>query len=237
VLQRAVQTRVCQEYLKEHFPEYVLHPCKLDARMLGCPMARARVYRLLLKNDDFYWSCSHTFQELAHRVLLDPATPGMMTADDLFVASDIDVSAALNVPVTSHMNYEHQLSRREQQHLAKYRAAFPSSKIYDLSQNPDHRARTNLCDGALCCLTTSNKIWGEMAGRWLIGKELLNAVGVPVLTESAQAARVDRASIEDLQLSEHALTSMSGNSMHVPCVGFSILVAALCVEARPTEIL
>jgi hypothetical protein len=204
--------------------------------MLGCPMARVRMYRLLLKKDAFYWCCAHTFQELAQRILLDPATPGL-TADDLFVASHADVAGALNTPVASDTNFQEKLSSSEQQHLAKYRAAFPGCKVYDLSQNPDQRPRTSLCDGTLCCLTTSNKLWGEKAGRWMVGKELLNAVGIPVMAESAQAARVDKASIEDLRLSEHALTTMCGNSMHVPCVGFSILSAALCVEARPTDVL
>lgn len=226
-----------QEFLKEHFPTHTIHSCKLDARMLGCPMSRVRMYRLLLKNDRFFWSCAHTFDELAEKILLNRANTGPLTADDFFVAGPTDVAAALNTHVARNMNFEAKLSNLEKGFLATYRASYPDRKVYDLSQNPATRARTSLQDGGLCCLTTSNKLWGEKAGRWLVGKELLNAVGVPVMAESAQTARVDKASIQRVHLSEHALTTMCGNSMHVPCVGFAILVAALCIEARPTDVL
>lgn len=43
--------------------------------------------------------------------------------------------------------------------LEAYREMFPNKQFYDLSSNPEFRARTETSDGALMTLTTNTHIW------------------------------------------------------------------------------
>jgi hypothetical protein len=63
----------------------------------------------------------------------------------------------------------------------------------------------------------------------LVGCEMMAACGMPVFARLATAAQVN--TVPTNTFSENSLTTMAGNSMHVPCVGFAILAAMLCTEA------
>ena len=54
---------------------------------------------------------------------------------------------------------EHIKSESAKRFYDGYRQNAPDKKVYDLSQNPDHRQRTETVDGALCTLTTSSNLW------------------------------------------------------------------------------
>ena len=188
----------------------------------------------------------------------------IMTCDDLFTASDVEVRRAVGD------NPRGQLTHAQFSWLAKYKELFPNKVMYDLSQNPGvGRGRTSLKNGsAMCMATSSHRLWSpsqlvqqtrgnpgthascctspsritccihrnmnhqqlrsDQRGRWLIGKELLTALGLPVTGPMAAAARVDPVVVD--MLTEANMAKMAGNGMHLPSVGLAMLAAILCTD-------
>ncbi|CAE7194075.1 unnamed protein product [Symbiodinium microadriaticum] len=79
------------------------------------------------------------------------------------------------------------LSKSAAARLERFSQVFPDSKIFDLSQNPNQRARL----GTTQCptLTKTSIIWNVDAGR---GAELLMAHGLPLAEWAARAMGVDK---------------------------------------------
>lgn len=169
------------------------------------------------------WTSQYSCEELIERILIHQPLP--LTAYDLF-HDDV-------VEKDREKDCEAELTASERRFLQGYRQKFGGRLIFDLSQNPETRGRTSLIDSACPCLTTSSgRLWNESKKRCLLGLELLAATGVPTTPSTARAALVDRVHPE-VGLTDSAITRMCGNAMHIPCVGFAILVAALCVSQPP----
>jgi hypothetical protein len=80
----------------------------------------------------------------------------IMTADDLFFATEADVHRVIGMGDA----YE-RLTEAQRKWLAQYQELFPGKSMYDLSQNPAAgRGRTSLKSGsAMCVATSSHRLW------------------------------------------------------------------------------
>lgn len=103
--------------------------------------------------------------------------------------------------------------------LEKYENKYGSSKaFFDLSQSVK-RARTSLKGGELSCLATSSThLWSVKLGRTLSGKEKFKCQMYPIEKVNLSA------------FSENTLTTMAGNGMFLPNVGFGLLMHLLCIQ-------
>lgn len=102
---------------------------------------------------------------------------------------------------------EKDLTRNQKTHLARYRAKFEGSKFFSLSQNPLERS--------------------EEKQRMVTARESLLTLGFPC-APSCAAAKVDPVDIDNIP--QKKLLDYAGNGMHLPCVGFALLVAVLALQ-------
>ena len=104
-------------------------------------------------------------------------------------------------------------------------AELDDNVVFDISQNP----RKRFCAGymKLSCLRTNTLLWHPASKRWLLPMELALSLGCAVTGSCAQAALMDIDPCLHLYT-----TSMLGNAMHIPCVGFAITVALACAVPR-----
>ena len=80
------------------------------------------------------------------------------------------------------------------------------------------------------CSSSCNAYWNEGKKRWLVADEVLSLMGMPVLAQHAAAGRVDCKPPPPF-VTEAAKFKMAGNGMHVPSVGYAMLVSVLGVRA------
>ena len=107
--------------------------------------------------------------------------------------------------------------RSMQASLERYTRKFPEKSFYDLSQSIE-RARTSLKHGELPCLATSSThMWSVKLRRTLSGKEKLAFQLFPF--KNADLG----------QFKEKTLTTMAGNGMFIPNVGYALLSHVLCI--------
>lgn len=209
-----------EEALARELTDYTIHAATYDARQFGFPMSRTRVYRILTGPRARWRKEAPSFQEIADAALADLETNRpKMTADDLFTEG-----------VGAQNEFFFKLTPWQRDNLEAYRRKFPNEHVYDLASSCCRdRGKTSLKDGTLMCITTNSaRLWNDKYHRWLSANELLGAVGVPSSEALATAARVPPVVMTGV--SEAARVTLSGNSMHVPSVGFALLCAALFVE-------
>ena len=108
-------------------------------------------------------------------------------------------------------------SRSMQASLERYTRKFPDKSFYDLSQSIE-RARTSLKRGELPCLATSSThMWSVKMGRTVSGQEKL----------AFQLFPFKKANLDPYK--EKTLTTMAGNGMFIPNVGYALLSHVLCI--------
>lgn len=60
--------------------------------------------------------------------------------------------------------------------------------------------------------------------------EQLAVLGYPSVKSLASAARVDYVDFSDYTAA--SVRKMAGNGMNIPCAGFTLLMAVLCIDAK-----
>lgn len=116
------------------------HRLRLDPRMFGHPNGRGRSWRICYRSRNKRWNCPYSLADLAQK-LLAPMSCNL----------ELNHSAYLLAP--------NSMLQVQAQHLKAFRKVLPGKNVYDLSQNPEFRKRTENTDGALPCLTTSAALW------------------------------------------------------------------------------
>ncbi|CAK9057891.1 unnamed protein product, partial [Durusdinium trenchii] len=120
----------------------------LDGRMFGHPHSRERVWRICYDKRLKKWNCKYSLEELA-KIMLAPV-------DQL----KLDYSAyllALPQLVDEAEVYETDLSESQAKRLRAFRNLAPEKSVYDVSQDPEYRKRTENKDKSLPCLATSSE--------------------------------------------------------------------------------
>ena len=127
----------------------ILHLCigilRLSPRRFGEPSSRTRLWRILLNPERVCWVCPLSFEELAQTILLPLDAPLKLSPQVYFFLDSDDT--------------EEELCESAQNHLRDFPTLAPNKRYYDLASNPNHRLRTETCDGALMTLTTNSRIW------------------------------------------------------------------------------
>ena len=126
-------------------PSKCLIVWRLSPRRFGEPSSRDRWWRILYNDKLLYWTSYYSFEELSDILLLSMRGP-------------------LKLPPTVYacegkVFPEQTLNESSKRFLKRYMERKPDKQIYDLSQNPDERQRTESADGALCTLTTNSHLW------------------------------------------------------------------------------
>lgn len=211
-----------EDILTRALPQYEIKAVTLDPRRFGMPVSRTRVYRLLFHRERLRWVPEVSLEELLCTPL--PSTSVDMSPVSFYQLSDEDEIQALNLRRTG-------LSEWERDNLDSYRAVFPGKELYDVGQdsNTGH-GRTELRDGVMMCLATTSRIWSEREERLLSGKESLSTLGLPVFPSMSRAGGVDIMEVGTLE--DRNMRKCAGNGMSVPCVGFMLMVAMLCLEVK-----
>lgn len=192
-------------------------------------MSRLRSYRICINNDLAFWNLNMSFQQLADKLI--PNGRGLvMNADDMFVATPADMAKATGSFCCSEAEATMNLNMSGVKHLMQAKISLAHKVVWDLSQNPDARPRGSLKDKSLPCFATSTLLWSKAKKRQMLGAEMMDAIGIPCSVRAACAATAERFDMSDI--SESGIRHMAGNAMHVPCVGFAMLCAAVCVKTR-----
>lgn len=132
-------------YKKQGLLRFASFLSRLSPCHFGEPSSRDRWWRILYDDKVLFWNCAYSFQELTD-ILLLPMRGPLVLPPTVYACERGGHSA----PV---------LRASAKRFLKKYQESAPDKCIYDLSQNPDHRQRTESVDGALCTLTTNCHLW------------------------------------------------------------------------------
>ncbi|CAK9061179.1 unnamed protein product [Durusdinium trenchii] len=181
----------------------------LDGRLFGHPHARKRVWRICYERASKQWKCPFSLTELAS-IILAPNSELKLDRAEVF---------------------ETDLTQSQTEHLKGFRKIASNKAVYDLSQDPKHRKRTENMDNTLPCLTTSSQLWVEPAGRMMLPAEQLASLGYPCLPPVADTAG-ELVDLSLLDLSDAAVRKMAGNGMQLAQAGFILLMCLLCVEDK-----
>lgn len=117
---------------------------RLSPRCFGEPTNRDRAYRILFNENKMKWTCPYSFDDVV-KILLLPRDTTVAICPSIFMYESPKKDPHF-CPSASAF-------------LRVYREMFPSKQFYDLSSNPEFRARTETSDGALMTLTTNTHIW------------------------------------------------------------------------------
>lgn len=190
------------------FPEYDIRCARVCNRHFGHKLARPRFWAIMVKRGSARWITEEPLEKLLEMLMQEP----VMDVSSYFFPSGSG----------------NDLTECMKKHLDRYRRLQPDKNIYDLSQNPESRCRTELKDGSLPTLQTNTVLWSDQCGCALNGVGMLTAMGVPVIEDFASLAKAPQVIIGGV--SDRALRKMAGNGMTVQSAGAMITVAALFVE-------
>ena len=201
--------------LQESFRRtYNVLPGYLDPRMFGVPMARTRLYCLLI----------HKRRQWHGKACEDWVAE--------FAGSETETAAgtynALTYADTKDSEGTRALTPLEEKHLKQYLENPRSDvSILDLRQSLNIRVMGNLVDGALPTLrTTCGSLYMLGTKRFLSSFQLLRAMGWPVLESDSNALELQHHPFPlDVPVPKRFV--MAGNGMFAPCVALAVATALL----------
>lgn len=218
--------------LKDQFgADYEVRWKVVDPRQFGFNVARERVMAILTRRSSVRW----VGPELSEALSLFEASVSVHGCDQFFRLHDEEVATSHGKGWQPDRPSREFLSKSELRHLDGYKAdpRFSHRGLWDLAQNPATRPRTSRVDESLPTLTTSSgRLFSHSRGRWLLPEELLLAMGVPAVQRFARLPLVPWWNLDAVSpaISANKRVTMAGNGMHVPCIGYIILVAMLYAQ-------
>lgn len=158
---------------------------RLDGRMFGHPHSRERVWRICYDKRLKKWNCKYSLEELA-KIMLAPvdqlkldysayllALPQLVDEAEVY-ETDLSEWLDLNTIIFQqliiqnpsptgcqvfHPTSAFRALRSQAKRLRAFRNLAPEKSVYDVSQDPEYRKRTENKDKSLPCLTTSSQLW------------------------------------------------------------------------------
>ena len=209
--------------LHKHFSEqFDIHVSVVSAAMLGYPVARKRMYALMLRKSKCYWNSGMLFQMIVDMM----QRKCRMNLEQLWFLRSAGLAehSAWDPALSGWDN----LTPGQRGHAEGYQRLHHGRRVWDLSQNPDRAPRFEN-DGSLMTLLTNTVPFSVAKQRALSPMEALVAHGIPAVPEVTPPGM----RTWSFPVSEGAKRILAGMSMHVPSVTAVILAAMVFVEKRP----
>ena len=166
------------EFLSDFEDEYEVKVGNLDPRSMGWPMARERQFGIAVRRDWGMWTEEDPWSFL---LSLMPGMAQGSTAESFFQSS-IEASPPLSVSMSNRVDQYGEVFGRTSSRLL----------VWDVTQNPAKRPRTNRTDGSLQTLLRRSRLYAPQFGVLLNGDDALTAMGFPVLDVFARSCQVSR---------------------------------------------
>jgi site-specific DNA-cytosine methylase len=209
--------------------DYTIRHAKVSAFGLGYCVSPERLYVIMVRHQSvFKWTSEKSLEEMLKPLL----SRTVMKLADTFMLSNQDVQGNTDSPYAAKV--EKDFNKSELKRFQMYKEKFPGKLLWDLSQNPNFSATTELKNGALPGLTTNcRSLYITQMKRTMTAAELLLNQGIPVTEIAARAANVSRL---EFPVSASAMVRMAGNGMHVPSVGAILLLAMFHITRKEDEV-
>ena len=201
---------------------YEIRHAKVSAYGLGFCVSRERLYAIMVRRlSSFKWTSQKSLDEMLKPLL----SQTVMKLADTFMLSNHEIDKNPDSPYGAKV--EKHFNKSELKHFQTYMEKHPGKLLWDLSQNPNFSATTELKNGALPALTTNcRSLYSTQAKRTMAPIELLLNQGIPATEFAAKAANISQV---EFPVSANAMVRMAGNGMHVPSVGAILLLAMLYI--------
>lgn len=166
-----------ETFLSSLGSQYSVKTIQMDPRLMGWPAGRERVFGAAVRKSWGMWSENDPWSTL--KAIVSRAAPGTC---ECFYRSSLAAPPVLSSAMQARLEaYE-----------AKYGSSSSRSLVWDITQNPAKRPRTNRQDGSLPTLMRRSRLYAPNLGVVLNGMDSLAAMGFPVSSAMAAATGVSR---------------------------------------------
>ena len=167
-----------EEFLGDLEDEYAVKVGSLDPRSMGWPLAREHQFGVAVRRGWGMWTEEDPWNFL---LSLMPGIAEGSAAESLFQSSLVS-----SPPLSGSM------SDRVGQYGEVFGRTSSRSLVWDVTQNPAKRPRTNRTDGSLQTLLRRSRLYAPAFGVLLNRDDALSAMGFPVLDAFARSCQVSR---------------------------------------------